>query len=223
MQNLCVPSVAGGEADILFGILYESCHPVHIHTLPSGLFLAKLKLATPDDQWAGVIGGPHISFEVLSQQAGDVTRLMAHFVEGIKNIENMGAPDLHGPVMTWEDIQFATRMNKLEVEDCINQKIKFINDKTFDDKEFIDDKVVDDKEFIDDKGFFDDKEDNKNIHCDACGKDLEEVALNTELARSLEKATDDGKDDESLATVLLSDTLDNDEKWRELKIFMKMQ
>ena len=128
MQNLCVPSVAGGEADILFGILYESCHPVHIHTLPSGLFLAKLKLATPDDQWAGVIGGPHISFEVLSQQAGDVTRLMAHFVEGIKNFKTMGAPDLHGPVMTWEDIQFATRMNKLEMEDCINQKMEFFDD-----------------------------------------------------------------------------------------------
>ena len=176
MQNLCVPSVAGGEADILFGILYESCHPVHIHTLPSGLFLAKLKLATPDDQWAGVIGGPHISFEVLSQQAGDVTRLMAHFVEGIKNIETMGAPDLHGPVMTWEDIQFATRMNKLEMEDCINQKM-----------EFFDDKVFDDKEFIDDKGFFDDKEDNKNIHCGACGKDLEETALSSELSKSLDE------------------------------------
>ena len=59
LQNLRVPTVAGGEADILFGILYESCHPVHVHTLPSGLFLAKLKLATPDDQWTGVIGGPH--------------------------------------------------------------------------------------------------------------------------------------------------------------------
>ena len=55
LQNLCVPSVAGGEADILFSILYESCHRVHIHTLPFGLFLAKLKLATPDDQWTGVI------------------------------------------------------------------------------------------------------------------------------------------------------------------------
>ena len=72
LQNLRVPTVAGGEADVLFGILYESCHPVHIHTLPSGLFLAKLKLATPDNQWTGVIGGPHKSFEVLSQQAGDV-------------------------------------------------------------------------------------------------------------------------------------------------------
>ena len=58
--------------------------------LPSGLFLAKLQLATPDDQWTGVIGGPHKSFEVLSQQVGEVTRLMAHFVEGIKNFENMG-------------------------------------------------------------------------------------------------------------------------------------
>ena len=42
------------------------------------------------------------------------------------------------------------------------------------------------------------------------------------LTRSLDKIMDDFKD-ESLATALFSDTLDNDEKLRELKIFMKMQ
>ena len=80
LQYLRVPYVATGEIDILYGILYESCHPIHLHTLPSSLFLAKLKLASPDDQWTGVIGGPHKSFEVLYQQAGDVMRLMVHFV-----------------------------------------------------------------------------------------------------------------------------------------------
>ena len=52
LQYLCVPSDPSGETDILFGILYKSCHPIHLHTLPSSLFLAKLKLASPDDQWS---------------------------------------------------------------------------------------------------------------------------------------------------------------------------
>ena len=81
------------------------------------------------NQWTGVIGGPHKSFEVLSQQAGDVTRLMAHFVEGIKSFETMGAPDLHGPVMTWEDVQFATNMNKIEFENCTGQELEFFDEK----------------------------------------------------------------------------------------------
>ena len=221
LQNLRVPPVAGGEADILLGILYESCHPVHVHTLPSGLFLAKLKLATPDDQWTGVIGGPHKSFEVLSQQAGDVARLMAHFVEGIKNFESMGVPDLHGPAMTWEDIQFATKMNRLEIENCTNQEMEYFDDNEFfDDKEVTDDKKEGCSNLPEDyDAIFDD---NENVQCGACGKDLEEAALTSELTRSLNKVTDESND-KNLATALFSDTLDNDEKLRELKIFMKMQ
>ena len=41
--------------------------------------------------------------------------------------------------MTWEDIQFATRMNKLEIENCLNQSIEFFDEKVFEYKEFIDD------------------------------------------------------------------------------------
>ena len=144
---------------------------------------------------------------------------MAHFVEGIKNFETMGAPDLHGPVMTWEDIQFATRMNKLEIENCLNQSIEFFDEKVFDDKEFIDDNEDGCSNNLKEAyGMF--FEDSKNIHC---GKGLEEAALNSELARTLEKVTDKGKEGASLATALFSDTLDNDDKLRELKIFMKMQ
>ena len=65
--------------------------------------------------------------------------------------------------------------------------------------------------------------DDNNIHCGACGKDLEEAALDSELFKNLSEITGEMKDDENLATVLFSDTLDNDEKLRELKIFMKMQ
>ena len=147
-----VPREAGGEADILFGILYESCHPVRVHTLPSGLFIGKLKLATPGNQWTGVIGGPHESFGILSQHAGDVSRLMAHFVEGIKNFESLGAPALHGPLMTWEDIQFATRINKAEIEDITNESIEFFDDKHIEiSNKIFDNKSIEGKEPIDDK------------------------------------------------------------------------
>ena len=52
---------------------------------------------------------------------------------------------------------------------------------------------------------------------------LEEATLDSELSKSLEKLTDEKKENENLATAIFSDTLDNDEKLRELKIFMKMQ
>ena len=74
LQLLKVPEKIGGEADILLGILYESIHPQRVHTLPSGLFIAKLKLATHKILWTGVIGGPHKSFAILADKVGDVSR-----------------------------------------------------------------------------------------------------------------------------------------------------
>ena len=41
-------------------------------------------------------------------------------------------------------------------------------------------------------------EDNKNIQCEACGKDLEEAALDSELSRTLSEITNEKKDEESL-------------------------
>ena len=84
---------------------------------------------------------------------------MAHFLEGIKNFENMGGPDLHGPLMTWEDVQFATKMNKFELENCTNEEVE-----TYDDnQDGFPDILKEDYE-----SFFDD---NKKIQCGACGKD----------------------------------------------------
>ena len=57
-------------------------------------------------------------------------------MEGIKNFESMGAPELHGPMMTWEDVQFARKMNKTEIEHCINQEAEFFDEKEEDYSEF---------------------------------------------------------------------------------------
>ena len=134
---------------------------------------------------------------------------MVHFVEGFKNFESMGAPELHGPMMTWEDVQFARKMNKTEIEHCINQEAEFFDEKEEDYSEFT---RKDCEEFFD-----------NNIQCGACGKDLEEDSINFNLTRCLEVMKNDAKDDDSLATALFIDTLDNDEKVRESKIYMKMQ
>ena len=91
LQQLRIPEKVGGEADVLLGIMYDSCHPVRVHTLPSGLFIAKLVLASPGNQWTGVIGGPHKSFEALAQQAGDVSKLIVHFVDGLRDFCKLGA------------------------------------------------------------------------------------------------------------------------------------
>ena len=201
LQDLRVPSVAGGEADILFGILYEGCHPVHVHTLPSGLFIAKLRLATPGNQWTGVIGGPHKSFEMLSEQAGDVSRLMAHFVDGLKDYESLGAPTLHAPMMTWEDVQFAHKMNRAEIEDYTEEVLEAFDDNF---------KPNEVEEHID--------ANPAEIQCGSCGKSLEE---NDELVEEINEAISDA--DRSKASALFSDALETDEKLKELKIFVKMQ
>ena len=182
LQDLRVPSTAGGEADILFGILYECCHPVHVHTLPSGLFIAKLRLATPGNQWTGVIGGPHKSFERLSEQAGDVSRLMAHFVDGLKDYESLGAPVLHAPMMTWEDVQFAHKMNRAEIEDYTEESQEAFEDNL---------EAVEVEEGLD--------VNSDGIVCDSCGKNLEETeGLVDDITNHRALFSDDLETDEKL-------------------------
>ena len=57
LQNLRVPDEVGGETDILLGTLYNSIFPVIVHTLPCGLFIAKLMVSSLGNKWTGVIGG----------------------------------------------------------------------------------------------------------------------------------------------------------------------
>ena len=123
LQDLKVPDMAGGEADVLLGILYQNCHPVVIHELPCGLFIAKLQLSSHNEEWTGVIGGPHRSFNMLANHVGDASRLMANFVDGLKDFQTLGAPKIHGPMMTWEDVNFAQRMSQAEIEDFTHQML----------------------------------------------------------------------------------------------------
>ena len=123
LQSLRVPLEVGGETDILLGTLYNAIFPVIVHTLPCGLFIAKLKIASFGSKWTGVVGGPHRSFQALAEQTGSPSYLMAHFIEGLKNFRSYGAPKIKGPMMSWEDEQFARTMSKAEVEDITGGSI----------------------------------------------------------------------------------------------------
>ena len=171
LQELRVPEEVGGEADILLGTLYNSIFPVIIHTLPCGLFIAKLKISSPGNKWTGVIGGPHQSFQALAEQTGNPSYLLAHFIEGLQNYRLLGAPKITGPIMIWADEEFARSMTKAEVED--------ITAGGFDDVEK--EEMTCYTSAADDESYDDDKEAedmvrgtskiDKIIQCSSCGKD----------------------------------------------------
>ena len=119
INSLKLPDMVGGEPDILLGILYESCHPTVVHTLPSGLFVAKLKLASNGNQYTGCIGGPHKSFASLAHKCGDTVRLLACFVEGLQDFKKFGPPKIKGPLMSLSEIEFAEEMSRVEVEEIV--------------------------------------------------------------------------------------------------------
>ena len=118
ISSLKVPDNVGGSPDILMGIKYESVHPRTVFTLPSGLFIAKLKLASHSG-WTACIGGPHKSFASLAAQTGGTARLLSCFIDSIDNFHKLGAPKLPVPMMSMEDIQF---LNKSKITDVTGQE-----------------------------------------------------------------------------------------------------
>ena len=114
VSKLNIPAEAGGQTDVLLGIMYQSCHPKILFTLPSGLFIAKLRLKSLGT-FTGCIGGPHKSFSFLAQHCGDTSRLVSCFVTGLENFRRYGPPKIDGPIMTMEDYDLAMMFNKAEV------------------------------------------------------------------------------------------------------------
>ena len=127
VSSLKVPVNVGGDPDLLLGIHYEACHPVILHTLSSGLFIAQLKLESSEG-YTACIGGPHKSFVALSGQVGDTARLMSCFVDGLKNYQSLGAPRLPAAMLTLEDIEFAQKMNSCEMKSIAELKIDEVDD-----------------------------------------------------------------------------------------------
>ena len=66
ISKLKIPQKVGGSPDVLLGIKYQNCHPEVVFQMPSGLFIARLRLASHDNKTTAVIGGPHSSFDAVS-------------------------------------------------------------------------------------------------------------------------------------------------------------
>ena len=110
--------MVGGDPDLLIGVYYQCIYPEVLYTLPSGLFIAKLKLKSSNG-WNAVIGGPHHSFSHHVDSVGNANQLMAYFVDGIKNFKKFGAPKLPAPLITHDDIEFAKKLNNGELSDIV--------------------------------------------------------------------------------------------------------
>ena len=67
LQGLQCDPQAGGDCDVLLGIMYSSIFPEAVHSLVNGLTIYKLKLTPHDKRFNAVIGGPHESFQLMSQ------------------------------------------------------------------------------------------------------------------------------------------------------------
>ena len=243
LQDLRIPQFVGGDPDILIGIHYENCHPVKVHTLPSGLFIAKLQLAAYEG-YTGVIGGPHKTFKVLADQAGGTVNLMSHFVSGLQQYKDLGAPKIHAPMMTYEDVHFAHKVNKAEIIELAGSLEGFFDNENVEETILIDSsepadlKVTTEDQhsvygtgtkatdfhFVDvnstkDSNFFDSSNKTSlDLSCSYCGsvaeEDIsEELDYYYGLVSKLKK-----KEDVPIASPLVED-----DKLRELKFIAKMQ
>ena len=196
ISKIKVPTEAGGDTDVLLGIMFNSCYPVILHTLPSGLFIAKLKLKSHDGVTTGCIGGPHASFSALVKQCGDTSRLMSSFVSGLEAFRQYGAPKIAGPVMSVEDYDLANFATEAEMVDI-----------TGDQPSVADDAVVEDIEMH--SGF--------TIQCVTCGRDVAENVA--ELLDGV-KADVGEKKMQAMAAAYNNDPT---EKLGDLKMLIKIQ
>lgn len=114
LQSCTLPKMAGGVTDILLGVMYSKIFPIMVHQLPCGLAIYKCVLASHNNKYNCLIGGPHKSFEVVAGQAGGAPALLSHFVQGLQNYRAWGPPKISCAPLTLEDEKFAKEMNCAE-------------------------------------------------------------------------------------------------------------
>ena len=229
LQDLKIPKTVGGEPDILLGIHYESCHPIKIHTLPSGLFIAKLQLASFGNKYTGVIGGPHETFSILANQAGGTANLMCHFINGIQQFKKLGAPKIHAPIMSYNDVQFAQKMNNCQISEITQDCDDYFDETERNERVFVaDQSVVDDlkpdvvvensKSDVVASSIVDDQVSGgvSSVSCSYCGS-ISEESLEEEIKDFL------GMFSCNEAIKQVGNSVVDDDKFRDLKFIVKMQ
>ena len=207
--KLKVPDFTGGVPDLLLGIYYQNCMPEVVHTLSSGLFIARLKLKSSKGVNA-CIGGPHRSFSSLVNKVGDAVRLISCFADGIKDYMKFGAPKLPAPIMTKEDLDFAKIMTASEVPGLIPPE----DTEDFDDEAAEKPKETGESEKSKVTSF--------NILCDDCGSDAAEEMLIREVLAEIEETIGTDEIQKHLSAVKEKDP-EADIKLQELKLLLKIQ
>ena len=210
VSRLKVPEFSGGDPDLLLGIFYQSCMPEVVHTLSSGLFIAKLKLKSTKGVNA-CIGGPHKSFSSLVNKVGDAVRLISCFADGIKDYKKFGAPKLPSPIMSEEDILFAKCMTAGEIPGLAHiEDIEEVNGE------------VDEKLNEEDVEPEPSKEKSFNILCDDCGEDVAKEMSLQEVLAEVEEEIGTEEIQKHLATVKEEEP-EAEMKLQELKLLLKIQ
>ena len=126
LQSCKVPMIAGGKVDALLGIQYSMIQPVPIRELDCGLTIYKSRLVSHNKADNAIIGGPHTSFQFLSEKAGNVSNLLAHLTQGLRSLRMLGPPQIPVNPMTLEEEMFAMAHNVLELK---GEGINFVNAK----------------------------------------------------------------------------------------------
>lgn len=78
LQDLAIPSVLGGEVEMILGSKYLKIYPETIQVTPSGLTVSMFRLRSPNGMKTAVISGPvkFINTIFQSQLAGDAIKSM---------------------------------------------------------------------------------------------------------------------------------------------------
>ena len=103
-----------------------------MHSLPNGLTIYKLKVKSHDGKYNAVIGGPHQSFSLMSQEFGSFGILFANLTEQLATYQEFGPPKINKNLMTKEDIYFANKFNELGIEEMDVNVIKEYKNKSDD-------------------------------------------------------------------------------------------
>ena len=143
-----------------------------VHSLPNGLTIYELQVSSHNEKVNSVIGGPHESFEKITEQTGGLYNLaFSRLVQSLENYRNFGPPSLpKSLVMNEEDEQFSKDHKEWEMEE---------HGHIFEDMEGNLDDIFDETKetshYSAEKGF---DENNvavevANLTCSECGKDLD--------------------------------------------------
>ena len=142
---------------------------------------------------------------------------MCHFVDGLKQFREMGAPKLHTPIMTYDDVQFAQKMNKPELMEITGESTDDDDGSDFSPLENDDGKVAVGKEILS-QSF-----DEFKLSCSYCGTFVDKIDDIKEDLEDLVETFSGGSGSFQAVHSVYHSFEDGDDKLRELKTIVKMQ